>query len=179
MRCGGCGHAMYLQRGKAKSAFRCEGYARRSCGHGATIREHLLWEYVEPRVLARLASLRAPRTRPQSPTRIDTLLDQERAAREALGRLVAMYAAGEISEGEWTTGRAAANKRLEALGARLERARSELAAPAVDYESLRGVSPELWRALDAEAQHEILVALIDRVEVNPVGVPPRVRIFWR
>ena len=98
----------------------------------------------------------------------------------ALGRLVSLYASGEISEAEWTSGRAAANRRFEAAHKKLERARTELAKEVTrDYSALQGVTEEVWRALSSDEQHSVLRSLIDHVEVNPVGNPPRMRIFWR
>jgi ElaB/YqjD/DUF883 family membrane-anchored ribosome-binding protein len=134
-------------------------------------------------VLRKLAHLKAPQM-PQKPRDdVQGHIDTERAAKDALGRLVALYASGEISEDEWTTGRAKANERLDAARKRLSRARKSLDAPtAASYEGLRGVTAEVWRALTTDEQHSVLRLLIDYVEVNPRIRPPqvkRVRIFWR
>ena len=111
---------------------------------------------------------------------IQALIDAERAAREALGRLVSMYASGDISEDEWQQGRKRANDRLETARKRLERGRQSLDAPtADDYAALAGVTEEVWRALSPDDQHSVLRLLIEYVEVNPRGCPPRVRVHWR
>lgn len=91
-----------------------------------------------------------------------------------------MWAAGDISEDEWTHGRAKANERLEAARRKVERARAELEAPTVeDYQALQGVTESIWRALPPDDQHSVLRLLIEYVAVNPVGVPPRIDIHWR
>lgn len=89
-----------------------------------------------------------------------------------------------MSEEEWTSGRQAANERLERARAKLERGRQELESMPVlaeeEYEGLRGVTREVWDALSVEAQHDIYRVVVDRVIVHPHGTTAdRVEIKWR
>lgn len=182
VRCGTCGCAMYLVQGRAKQVYRCQGRIKRVCERGTTIKESILVEAVEREVLRRLKRLRPPQT-PQKPTGdIGTLIDAEKAATEALGRLVALYAAGEISEEEWRTGRAAANERLTKVRGKLEKARRDLERPSLteeDYALFRGITPERWADLNNDQKHALYRFLIDRVEVNPKGIEPRIHLYWK
>lgn len=111
------------------------------------------------------------------------LIDAEEGARAALGRLVAMWAAGDVSEEEFAAGRTAANERLTRARAKLERGRRELERMPLlsddEYVGLRGVTREVWDALSVEAQHDIYRVVVDRVVVHPFGTEPRREIHWR
>lgn len=183
VRCGNCGHTLYLHKNREANKYRCEGYLRHACPHGASIYESVLLREVEPELFKHLARLRRPVVRRTPSVRLEPLLAQEKAAAETLGRLVAMYAGGQISEAEWTAGRMAANKKLGIARERLEKARGSLTVPRMDetdYVYLRSVTPEVWRSLSYDGQHAILRALIDYIEVNPVdSEKKRVRIHWR
>lgn len=181
VRCGNCGHAMYLQRHASGNKYRCEGQHQHSCGRGASILERLLVSEVEGLLLERLKTLaRCPQTPPPVLPDIGGLLREERASTEALGRLVAMYAAGEVTDAEWSGGRAAANARLTRARQRLEEARKQLgnAPPDADREALSGITPDHWRLLPVDAQHDIYRVLIDHVTINPMGQGQRVEVVW-
>lgn len=97
--------------------------------------------------------------------------------------LAEMWAAGDLSRGEWMTAKRLLDTRLETARRRLaRRSGTEALGP---YVGSAGLLRESWPELSPDQRRAILAAVVDRVTIRPatrrgrVFDPERVDVTWR
>ncbi|MHB8867493.1 MAG: recombinase family protein [Thermoleophilia bacterium] len=194
VRCGTCGGRLYAryQRTPPVLYYTCNGRTKGLCERGPAVRAEELTATVEDRLFTRLRRATAPKRRPK-PEPLTPLQETVEQAEQALGKLTAMYAGGEILEAEYRSARELQLKRLEKAEERLARAaaRSEDLAQGdvIDqmWEDLGEMTRAQWGVLSVQAQRDVYDLLLDRVIVYPLECPGRrtnpekrrVEVHWR
>jgi DNA invertase Pin-like site-specific DNA recombinase len=168
LRCSHCG-AMLVARPRA------DGTRRYVCATGpgfdgcnkTTVIAEPVEQFIAQAVLHRLETPRLHQARKRTPT--DTKGAEWQAEIERrqgqLDELAAMWAEGEITRGEWLRARTPIEKHLTTAKKKLAALnRTTVLLPFVDEASaLR----EQWQSMTLTRQHEIIVATLQHVEVNP------------
>ena len=168
LRCGHCGTQLY-------SRPRADGVRRYVCATGAgfggcgrmTIVAEPVELFVAEMVLHRLESPLLPeaiRRPPEDAKGAEWQAEAERAQGQ-LDELAEIWAAGEITRGEWQKARPPIEKRLTLARKKLAQLnRQAVLVPFIgDAKRVR----EEWQGMTLSRQAEIVRALVDRVEVAP------------
>ncbi len=182
VRCGRCG-AKLVARPDWHGTTRYVCAPPRGCG-GITIAKHNLEPLIAEAIAIRLDSddFRAAVAHRRSTAKAEPDLDQLRADEAALEEAAAAYFVERaISRTEYTKVRGILEARIEEARRRLDRATREVGLGRLAGVDVRGE----WDARSVAWHHEIALAIIDRVIVNPAprrGVrfdPGRVDVEWR
>ena len=164
VRCGLCGEKMTRDAVGSLPTYRCHKVVGRiGCGRmsiSAVPLERIVVEAVllrldTPALVEHLADADAPAGNQ----------DDELAQLEGrLGELAELWAAGDLTKGEWMTARKGIERRLDA--ARRAVVRSGKSAVLADY-SKPGALRAAWPDLSSDRQRAVLAAIIDRINVLP------------
>ena len=184
LRCGRCGTTLYSAARETTRRYVClSGPDHRGCGR-LTIVAGPLEELIADAVLYRLDTQEladAVAGRSSGDEAIAALSESLSEDREQLNELAAMWAAKEISRGEWLAARQPLEARLKVTETRLARVtrNDALAGLPGNGEELR----RQWADLNLGRQNAIVTAVLDHAVIEPTGShtfdPARVSPIWR
>jgi len=140
----------------------------------------VLRAYVEPQLLKRLRQISVRAQRAKDVPDLTPIRAEQEAIETSLARLAALYAEGELPEGEYRRAADMQRRKLARVTERLQRAtrRAEdsLVSGAIGDTRL---TPQLWGLLPADVQQSLYRLAIERIIVYPRPAPTRIEVVWR
>lgn len=185
LRCGHCGQPMNARSDPISGArYQCiKVVGSKCCGRMSVVAapvEKLVTEMVLS-VVERADVMPSP---PDADPDQVALYGQIETDRERLGVLISDYSEGIVTRAEWLLARTRVEERIRSAESRLAKSARQvaLAALPVERDVLRGA----WPQMHLDQQRAVILAVVDRVVVQPAKRPgrprfdpERVRVEWR